>query len=289
MLPLISCNGYVTKASTPLISPFDRGFTLGDGLFETMKVTNGTVWYLDRHLARLEGWAARVGIRVPASLRAWIDDVTRQGVQAGHTEHVLRVTLTRGVALTHGLAGAADQAPTVVIAAFEMPRFSPTVYERGLSVHIPATRRNERAATAGLKTTSYLESVLILRDAIAAGYDDAILLDTCALVAEASASNVFVWREGMLMTPPETCGILPGITRAVVLEMAVQGGIPVCEREISLTELYAAEEIFLTSSLRGIVPVSRVDQRPIGAGVPGERTLQMMACYGRDDSHGRLA
>jgi branched-chain amino acid aminotransferase len=279
MPPIVSLNGHLVQADTPLISPFDRGFTVGDGLFETMKVTDGTVWYLSHHLDRLAYGAARLKIVVPPELPQWIDDVVRQAGLAGLTEHGLRITLTRGVALTHGLAENAGQEPTVVITAFEKPHVPATVYERGIRVQTATARRNERAATVGIKTTSYMESILALRDATAAGYDDAIFLDTRGFVAEATTSNVFLFRNKVLTTPPYTCGVLPGITRAAVLDLAIQAGIPTAECEVTHRELLLSEEVFLTSSLRGIVPVSWVDQIPIGLSVPGRRTRQMMERY----------
>lgn len=280
MVPIISYNGQIGNAETSVISPFDRGFTLGDGLFETMKAHGNTVWYLERHLARLECGAARLGITIPAQLRVWIKDVVERAGETGEVPYVLRVTLTRGVSLTHGLRGSSEQQPTIVIAALAWPHFPASLYEQGIRVQVGTARRNEQSSTAGLKTTSYLESVLALRDAVSAGYDDVILLNTRAFVAEASASNVFVWRDGTLVTPSLACGILPGITREVVLGLAEQLGFGAIEGEITQTELIRADEIFLTSSLRGIVPVRAIDQQLIGSGAPGENTLALMGRYG---------
>jgi branched-chain amino acid aminotransferase len=279
LLPILSLNGHHIQANTPSISPFDRGFTLGDGLFETLKVTYGVPWYLTRHLGRLSEGATRLGMTVPPHLQQWIDDIVQHATREGHTEHALRVTVTRGVASTHGLAGQGTQHPTVVITAFEMPHVPSTVYERGVSLGIASTRRYESAAAAGLKTTSYIEPILALREAHTAGYDDALFLDTRGFVAEASASNIFVWHRQQLMTPSYACGILPGITRAVVLELAKEMALPTVEGEITQADLIQGDEIFLTSSLRGIVPVVQVNQIPVGAGVPGSVTSRIMARY----------
>ena len=279
MLPIVSYNGQIHDGRTPLISPFDRGFTLGDGVFETVKVHHHVGWYLERHLARLARGAARLGITVPAALRDWLQGMVEHVRRANVAEYVLRITVTRGVALSHGLRGSPEPEPTVLIAALEWPHLPTTLYDQGIRVQIGLVRRNERSITAGIKTTSYVESVLALRDTMEQGYDDVILLDTRDYVAEASASNVFLWRDGTLMTPSLSCGILPGITRQVVLELAKQSGFAVAEREIPRKELSFADELFLTSSLRGIVPVRQIDQRPVGWGEPGTRTLALMAHY----------
>jgi branched-subunit amino acid aminotransferase/4-amino-4-deoxychorismate lyase len=160
-----------------------------------------------------------------------------------------------------------------------MPAFPATLGTRGLSVHIASGRRNEYAPSAGLKTLSYTDTVLALAAARARGADDAVLLDTAGHLCEGTSSNLFLVIRGVVHTPPATCGILPGITRQAVLDMLADFDIPVEQFPIPPAALDAADELFLTSCLREIAPVTRVDERPIGTGVPGPLTLRLRAAY----------
>jgi branched-chain amino acid aminotransferase len=149
-----------------------------------------------------------------------------------------------------------------------------------LTAEIASGRRNEHAMTAGLKTVAYTDSVLALLEARRAGADEAIFLDTAGHCSEATASNLFILSQGILMTPPLSCAALPGVTRATVLELARAMAMPTAERAFGPDELMAADEIFLTSSLRGIAPVSRVGGRVIGTGRPGGFTRRVTTEYG---------
>jgi branched-chain amino acid aminotransferase len=160
-----------------------------------------------------------------------------------------------------------------------MPEFPAAIYEQGLVARVASGRRNERAMTAGLKTTGYVDNVAALLEARRSGVDEAIFLDTDGHCSEATSSNLFVWTGHELLTPPPSCGALPGITRAAVLELAASMGIPAAEQAFDLEALYAADEAFLTSSLRGIAPLVKVDTHAIAAGVPGAITRRMADAY----------
>jgi len=199
---------------------------------------------------------------------------------AGSDGQTLRVTVTRGESATPGLAGPPlAEHPTVVVTLQDGPVFPPSAYERGVAVQIASGARNAQSATAGYKTTSYAESILALRDAVDAGFDDAVFLDATGFVSEATASNVFAVLGNVLVTPAVTYGILPGITRAVVIELARQLHISVAERELDADELRDADEAFLTSSLRGIMPLVRIGGDTLGNGAPGEMTHRLMRAY----------
>lgn len=279
MIPIVLVNGRAIIPDHAGISPLDRGLTLGDGLFETIKVEHGVAWYLERHIVRLEHAAQRVGIRYPKEIRQWVRTALETPVVASHSSSALRITLTRGITARQGLSGSDESSPTTVVALYAAPTIPSTLHTVGLTLSLASAPRNERAYTAGLKTTSYIESVLALHEAQAAGYDDALFLDTRGFVSEASTSNIFAWIGDTLVTPSHDCGILPGITRAIILELAQQQGIATEERACTLQELTTATEIFCTSSLRGIAPVVRIDDTVIGTGVPAARTLQLIASY----------
>jgi len=167
----------------------------------------------------------------------------------------------------------------VIITVGPMPSFPASIYADGLSAHVVSGRRNEYAMTTGLKTLGYIEAVAGMLEARRAGADEALFLDTEGHCSEASASNLFIATGTDLATPHLSCGVLPGITREAVLELARAEGIAVAERAIGLHEVRAAKEAFLTSSLRGIAPLVRVGGKPIGRAVPGELTRRLAAAY----------
>lgn len=268
-------NGQRLPPAGAHISARDRGFTLADGVFETMKVLRGKVFRLDRHLDRIAGSLRTLTIPQPPELREWVDEAVR----AAHApEASVRLTVTRGVA-PGGVGAPTDPSPTVVVTVAPPPAFGTAIYEGGLTATIASGRRNEHSMTAGLKTLAYTDSVAALIEARANGADEAIFLDTAGHCSEASASNLFAVVDGRLTTPPTTCAALPGITRATVIECAPDLGLPVDERTFTSDELGRAGEAFLTSSLRGIVPLVRVAGDAIGTGVPGPVTRQVMAAY----------
>jgi branched-chain amino acid aminotransferase len=273
--PTVWVNGTQQPANGLHVAARDRGLTLADGLFETMFVRNGTVFRLGQHLERLEAGLATLEIPVPATLRQSLVDAVKA---AGTGEATARLIVTRGPG-SAGLAPPPDVRPTVIVAVVPLPVFPPETYAVGLTAHVASGRRNERAMTAGLKTMAYADSVAALLEARRHGADEALFLDTQGRCSEATASNLFAWIDGVLITPSVSCGALPGITRAAVLELAGALGIPAAEREFGLDALRSAGEAFLTSSLRGIAPLVRVDSGVIGSGRPGEVTRRLLDAY----------
>jgi branched-chain amino acid aminotransferase len=268
-------NGVRQPAGAAHLSALDRGFTLADGVFETVRVYDGAAFRLDAHLDRLARAAAALEIGIPPQLR----ETAVAAVAAGPRSASLRITVSRGP----GAGGAAPPPvagpATVVVAVAPLAPFAPSLYEDGLAAHVASGRRNERAMTAGLKTLSYTDATAALVEARRAGADEALFLDTRDRCSEAASSNLFVWTGAALLTPPLSCGALPGITRAAVLALAAERGLPADERPFGLAELLAAPEAFLTSSLRELAPLVRVDGRPLGGGRPGPVTRDLVAAY----------
>lgn len=257
------------------VSARDRGFTLADGVFETMKTRAGKVFRLDQHLTRIEGALRALAIPVPTELREWVDSA----IDAAHVpEASIRLTITRGVA-PGGVVPPADPTPTVVVTVAPPPAFGPSIYEHGLTARVASGRRNEHSMTAGLKTLAYTDSIAAMLEARREGVDEALFLDTDGHCSEATASNLFAMIDGRLATPPVACAALPGITRAAVIELAAGLGLTVDDRPFDLARFKFATEAFLTSSLRGIAPLVRLDGFPIGVGKPGSITHRMMAAY----------
>lgn len=266
-------NGREMPADQPSLSALDRGFTLADGLFETMRAQESVIFRLDAHLDRLCAGARLMGIPLPAGLREQVATAARGDGE--YRDASVRLTVSRGAA-PPGLAPPAFPEPTVTIVAHPIVR--PRVPEP-LVATMALGRRNEHALTSGVKTLAYTESVVALAQARAAGADDAIFLDTAGHVSEATASNLFAVIDEMLVTPPLGCGVLPGITRAAVLALARTLGITAVEREMAEPELAAASEVFLTSSIREIAPVVRIATIAVGSGQHGPVTVRIVEAY----------
>ena len=278
--PVVFVNGVRMPAEGVHVSARDRGFTLADGLFETMRVQGGLVFRLGHHLARLSNGLRVLQIPEPPQLRQLIQDALSDGSLAAPDvgDLSVRLTITRGPG-PGGLTPPPDVSPTVVVTVTPMPRFSQDTYTVGLRAIIGSGRRNARSITAGVKTLSYTDAVVAWLEAQRAGADEAIFLDEDGHCSEATASNLFICNAGHLLTPPVTCAALPGITRAAVLELASAEGLRVDERAFGPEQLASAQEAFLTSSLRGIAPVRSLDGAPIANGKAGAVTTRLRAAY----------
>ncbi len=272
----IFVNGKLVAAATGAIRPTDRGFTLGDGVFETMLATDGTVVRLAAHLARLADGAARLRLPVDAeTARAAIArTLAANGLTAGAA--TVRLTLTRG-ASARGLALPSQPQPTLVVSAGRYVPYPAELYRRGMRAVILRHRKNEFSAIAGVKSLNYLENILGKADASAAGADEGIFLNTAGFLAEGCVSNLFWVRDDALFTSAVACGLVPGIVRQAVLSLAEAAGIGVFEGKYNAPSLFESDEAFLTNTLMGIMPLTMVDGRRIGDGSPGAVTRFLTA------------
>jgi branched-chain amino acid aminotransferase len=261
--------GAVVAANQARVSVFDHGLTGGDGVFETAKVVDGVPFALTRHLDRLASSARGLGLTPPG------DGALRDAVGAALAANAdavaagplrMRITLTGGTSPLGSDRGQAG--PTLVVALAPLTAWAPTAKV----VVVPWTR-NERAATAGLKTTSYADNVVALAHAKAHGGSEAVLANTAGMLCEGTGSNVFLVLAGELVTPPLSSGCLAGVTRALVLEWT--GAV---ERDVPLGALLEADEVFLTSSTRDVQAVHAVgdDAYP---DAPGPLTRQAAATF----------
>jgi branched-chain amino acid aminotransferase len=257
------------------VSVRDRGFTLADGVFETMRLHAGVVFRREQHLGRLRHALATLHIPEPPRLEQWLDAAL---ADAGGQDAGVRLTVTRGSG-PGGVAPPLQVHPLVAIAVSAPPAFAAAIYERGLDAVIASGRRNPHSITAGLKTLAYTDAVAALIEAQQRGAGEALFLDTDGHCSEATSSNLFVWTGTTLVTPPLSCAALPGITRAAVLELAGNLGVPAGETPFGPDTLAAAPEAFLTSSLRGITPIARVEGAAIGPGRPGPSTRRLADAY----------
>jgi branched-chain amino acid aminotransferase len=258
-------DGAVVDVATASVSAFDHGLTVGDGVFETLRVYDGTPFALRRHLDRLATSATGLGLEAPdrAVVTGAISEVV---AAAGLGDARLRVTLTGGPAPLGSGRGSAGTTLVVAVAALEA--FPPTA-----QVVVVPWPRNERGALRGLKTTSYAENVVALARAAASGAGEAIFGNTVGELCEGTGTNVFVGIGGRLVTPPLSSGCLAGVTRAVVLEVA-----EVEEADLPLGALADADEAFLTSTTREVQPIALVDGKPLPA-APGPLTTVAAAAF----------
>lgn len=258
-------NGEMVRPEDAVVSVFDHGFTVGDGVFETLKVVGGRPFAVRRHVERLHRSAQGLGIDVPlthASLRRVVDEVV---AAAGLDLARLRITLTAGVTpLGSGRSGAQ---PTLVVAAGPL-----TPWEADTTAVSVPWPRNDRSPVAGVKTTSYAESVVALVEARKVGATEAILPNTRGNLCEGTGSNVFVVLGGQLITPPLMAGCLAGVTRALVLELLSDAD----EDDLPFAALEEADEVLLTSTTRDVQPLRDLDGRAL-PGVDGPVARRAMA------------
>jgi branched-chain amino acid aminotransferase len=262
-------NGELLDNGDSQVGAFDRGLTVGDGVFETIAVRAGRPLAVTRHLARLVRSAGALGLPPPdtGALRAAVEEVTAAG---GATEAVIRVVYTSGT----GPLGSdrSDGTPTAAVLLGPAPERSPTT-----DVVTVPWPRNERGALVGVKTTSYAENVLALAEARRQYASEAIFANTAGNLCEGSGTNVFLVLDGQLLTPPLSAGCLAGVTRGLIIERCA---LDVVERDVPITALASAEEAFLTSATRNVQAIGAVDGRALPS-CPGPRTQAAAAAYSR--------
>jgi branched-chain amino acid aminotransferase len=258
VLPFVWLDGRLRPAAEAMVSAVDHGVTVGDGVFETMRVVRGEAFALGRHLRRLRRSAECLRLDVPygdTDLRQAVHEVITENPGAGR----VRITLTGGpgpLGSTRGVVPA-----TTIVAAAVLTPWDPTA-----AVVVAPWVRNERGALAGVKSTSYAENVIALEHAQSRGASEALFANTVGNLCEGTGTNVFVGIDGELITPPLSAGCLAGITRELVAEL-----VPVVERDLPMEALAQVDEAFLTSSTRDVQPVSAIDGRPL-ADCPGPLT-----------------
>ena len=270
---LIYINGNLVLESEAKISVFDHGFLYGDGAFEGIRAYKGVVFKLREHIERLYDSAKFLKIEIPMSKEELIEAILETIRKNGLTDCYIRVVVTRGVG-DLGLDPRKCGKPSIIIIAKPM---GPLLGKKAVSLMISSVRRDGVDATNHqAKSLNYLNSILAKLEAISAGADDAIMLDNRGFVSEATGENVFIVKNGKIMTPPPTSGVLLGITRNCIIELARKLGYEVIERELTPFELITADEVFLTGTAAEIVPVESVNGRKIGTRVPGPVTERLI-------------
>lgn len=276
MATIVYLNGKFLPLEEAKISAADYGFLFGYAIFETMRVYDGTIFRLKNHIDRLMKSLNILEIPLnPDMLERTVMDTVRVN---GLGNARVRLTVSAGSG-NPVIDLNTCEASTVLVISLPYIPILPEVYERGFRLSIAGIRRNSRSVVQSIKKTDYLESILARRAARDAGADDALLLNDNGFVAEGSTNNIFMVERGVLRTPSLTNGILPGITRDVVLELASRSGMEVLETDILPDEIMAAEEVFLTSSMMEVMPVTQISDKVIGNGKPGQVTKKLIRAY----------
>ncbi len=263
---------YVPK-SEARISVFDHGLLYGDGVFEGIRSYGGAVFRLDQHLTRLFASAKSIDLQIPLTYEALREAILETLRINQLRDAYVRVLVTRGIG-TLGLTPTSCPVPTVVIIADYLKPLFEGVNVRAI---VASTRRNAvTALNPMIKSLNYLNIVLARLEAIHAEVDEAIMLNQNGTVAEGTGDNIFIVKDGVVMTPPPTAGILLGVTRGAVITLAREEGIPVVETDFTVHEVYTAEEAFLTGTAAEIVPLVEVDRKQIGDGDVGPITTALI-------------
>ena len=283
MAATVNVNGRVSDQEHAVISVFDHGFLYGEGVYETLRTYNGQPFLFDRHMRRMRKSAGMVALDVPLT-DAQIDSRFRETMQAaglGETgrEAYIRILITRGVGeLTYDLA--ACPSPSIVIIV--KPNVEPPLaaFEQGVKASlVPIVRNHPGSVNPLIKSNNLLNNALAMQEAFRRGGFEGIMRNYKGELAECTQSNLFIVKNGAALTPPVDAGLLPGITREFLFEVGHDAGIPVREAVLRDEDLFGADEAFLTSTTREVLPIVRIDDRQVGAGTPGPITRALLDGY----------
>lgn len=279
MSRLVYVDGRWQPKEAATVSVFDHGFLYGDGVFEGIRAYGGRVFRLDEHLDRLWASARALLLDIPVTrdeLRALVLEACRRN---GLDDAYIRLVVSRGAG-DLGLDPRKCPRATVVIIADALQLYPPELYERGMRIRTAATRRvAPDALNPRVKSLNYLNNILAKIEANLNGVAEVLMLNHQGYVVECTGDNIFLVKNGRLVTPPAYVGILEGITRAAVMELARGLGVPVAEELFTQHDVYVADECFLTGTAAEVIPVVECDGRPIGAGVPGPITRELMGAF----------
>jgi branched-chain amino acid aminotransferase len=272
----IYIDGVFYEQSEAKISVFDHGLLYGDGVFEGIRFYHDRVFRLDEHINRLWDSAKAIALEMPISrselVAATLETIRQNDLHDGY----IRLLVTRGVG-SLGLSPDSCRRPSIVIIAATISLYPESLYQKGLTMVTCATRRTAPAALSPrVKSLNYLNNILAKIEAQQAGAAEGIMLNEQGYVAECTGDNLFVVKNGLLLTPPVNSGILEGVTRQVVLELARQNGFPIREQDLTRYDIFVADECFLTGTAAEVIPAVQLDRRTIGTGQPGPVTLKLM-------------
>jgi branched-chain amino acid aminotransferase len=279
MEPKVYINGKLYPKEEAKVSVFDHGLLYGDGVFEGIRCYNGTVFKFSEHIDRLYDSAEAIALEI----RLTRDEMKNAVLDTLKTNNLkdsyIRLIVTRGVGKL-GLDPFNCEEPQVIIITDSIQLYSKELYDKGLDTIIVHTIRNHpEALNPTVKSMNYLNNILAKIECIKAGAAEGIMLNKDGYVAECTGDNIFIVKDNEIFTPPVSAGILIGITRNVVIELAKEAGMTVREEQLTQDDLYNADECFLTGTAAEIIPVANIDGRKIATGKPGRITLSLLKKY----------
>jgi len=272
-------DGKLLEKSEAKVSVYDHGLLYGDGIFEGIRVYNGSIFECDAHLRRLWDSAKAIRLTIPVT-QSEFRSAMEQTIKAnGFTDCYIRAVVTRGVG-NLGISPEKCPRPTMIIIADTIELYPPAVYEKGMAVITASVTRNHpNMLSARIKSLNYLNNILAKIEALDAGVPEAVMLNHNGNVAECTADNLFIVRDGQVATPLPTEDILQGITRGVILKLCGRLGIPLVEKVLQRHDLYVADEFFLTGTGAEVIPVTKIDGRVVGNGQVGPITKRLIETY----------
>ncbi|MCM8790991.1 MAG: branched-chain-amino-acid transaminase [Candidatus Omnitrophica bacterium] len=271
----IYLDGKLVEKHEAAVSVFDHGLLYGDGVFEGIRTYDSLVFRLKEHIDRLYKSADAIQLKIPLTKMEMMEAVIMTLKANRLTDAYIRLVVTRGVG-DLGLDPRKCKRPTIFIITDKIALYPKEFYEKGLAIVTATTKRNlPQALDPRIKSLNYLNNILAKIDAIESGAEEAIMLTNDDYVAECTGDNIFIVKDGELLTPPPDVGALEGITRDAVIGIARRNGIPFKEKMLRMEDVYAADEVFLTGTAAEIIPVVAIDGRKIGAGEPGAITLKL--------------
>jgi branched-chain amino acid aminotransferase len=271
-------NGELVPKEEARVSIFDHGFLYGDGLFETMRAYRKKIFRLDHHLQRLFLSLEYLKFPIPFNFDS-LKEAIFKTLEANRLEDAyIRLNVTRGEGATVP-DPATCESPNLIIITREYLPYSPALYQNGYRGKVVSMRLSPHAPTVNMKTINFLDHIIAKMEAKDSGFNEGILVNTEGLVTEGTVSNIFVVKGDILSTPAKESGLLPGVTRQAVLEIAEAQKMRAEEGKITLKQLSEADESFLTNSLIEIMPLVEVDGNPVGKGTPGPVTKKLMRSY----------
>jgi branched-chain amino acid aminotransferase len=279
MAPKIYINGKLHDRAEAKISVYDHGLLYGDGVFEGLRVYGGKVFRHREHIERLYDSARSIYLEIPLTPKQMIEAVESTVRANAKQDGYVRLVVTRGAG-SLGLDPRKTSDPQVIIIVDDIVMYPPELYENGMEIVTAATIRNHpNALSPRIKSMNYLNNIMAKVEGVRAGCYEALMLNHKGEVAEATGDNVFLVKHGVLKTPPPDAGILEGVTRNAVMELANAAGIPVQEPPLTRHDVYTADECFLTGTAAEVIPIVKVDGRTIGNGKPGPISRQLREAF----------
>ena len=275
----IYINGQFFDKENAKISVYDHGLLYGDGVFEGMRAYSGVVFRLAEHLSRLYESARAIQLKIPMETTALTNAVNATLAKNNLKDAYIRLIVTRGAGAL-GLDPNKTSDPQVIIIADSISLYPAEFYDKGLPIITASTIRSHPAALSPrIKSLNYLNNIMAKIEGLQAGCVEALMLNHKGEVAECTGDNIFIVKNGRLLTPPKDAGILEGITRNAVIELAKIAGIPTEETSLTRHDIFVADECFLTGSAAEVIPVVTIDSRTIGNGQVGPITKQLLAAF----------